>query len=168
MAAPTSVVSLDIEIRRRQVKPGWFNKAMGLFRSRKVWVKAGFPSGSASADNIKKAIWNEFGTRGGRSGGGWGGPIPERPFMRTAVKNNQSKYQNAMRVSAPKLISGETDLRTVLSKLGIVVVTDIQNQIRSNMPPPNSEVTVALKGSSHTLIDSGAMVGAVTWKVEAP
>lgn len=36
-------------------------------------VKVGFPVGEADADNIQKAIWNEFGTRGGASGGGWGG-----------------------------------------------------------------------------------------------
>jgi hypothetical protein len=49
-------------------------------------VKVGFPAGEADADNIQKAIWNEFGTRGGASGGGWGGPVPERPFMRNAMR----------------------------------------------------------------------------------
>jgi hypothetical protein len=34
------------------------------------------------------------------------------------------------------------------------------------MSPPNSPVTVALKGSSKPLIDSGEMRGAVTYKVD--
>jgi hypothetical protein len=34
------------------------------------------------------------------------------------------------------------------------------------MSPPNSPVTVALKGSSKPLIDSGELRGAVTYKVD--
>jgi hypothetical protein len=34
------------------------------------------------------------------------------------------------------------------------------------MTPPNSPVTIALKGSSKPLIDTGEMRGAVTWKVD--
>ena len=51
-------------------------------------VKVGFVRGMADQDNINKAVWNEFGTAGGASGGGWGGPIPERPFLRNAMRNN--------------------------------------------------------------------------------
>ena len=156
----------SIEVRRAEKRKGWFKRALDIFKTPKPIVKAGFPAGSASADNIMKAIWNEFGTRGGRSGGGWGGPIPERPFMRTAVRENKEKYLDAMRVSAPRILSGETTIKEVMSKLGILVASDIQAQIASNMPPPNSDVTIARKGSSKTLIDSGAMRQGVTWVLE--
>ncbi|CAN7389681.1 hypothetical protein [Neorhizobium sp. LjRoot104] len=129
-------------------------------------VKVGFPAGEADADNIQKAVWNEFGTRGGASGGGWGGPIPERPFMRNAIRDNQASYRDGMKNSAAKLLRGETGLRTVLSKLGIKAQGDIQAEITSLSNPPNSPVTIALKGSSNPLIDSGEMRGAVTWKVD--
>lgn len=129
-------------------------------------VKVGFPAGEAAAGNIEKAIWNEFGTRGGASGGGWGGPIPERPFMRNAMRDNASSYRTAMKTSAAKLLRGETSLRTVLSKLGIKAQGDIQSEITSLSNPPNSPVTIALKGSSNPLIDNGEMRGAVTWKVD--
>lgn len=129
-------------------------------------VKVGFPRSKASQGNIMKAIYNEFGTRGGASGGGWGGPIPERPFLRNAVRNNQGKYQRGLRTSAAKIILGETSLRTVLDKLGILAQGDIQAEITSLSSPPNSPVTIALKGSSNPLIDSGAMRQAVTWVVE--
>lgn len=65
-------------------------------------VKVGFPAGESDGADIQKAIWNEFGTRGGASGGGWGGPIPERPFMRNAMKSHRSDYMSAMRASAVK------------------------------------------------------------------
>jgi hypothetical protein len=128
-------------------------------------VKVGFPAGEADQDNISKAVWNEFGTRGGASGGGWGGPVPERPFLRNAIRQNRSSYRDAMRASAAKILIGQTGIRTVLSKLGIQAQGDIQAEITSLQSPPNSPVTIALKNSSNPLIDSGEMRGAVTWKV---
>lgn len=129
-------------------------------------VKVGFPAGDADQDNINKAVWNEFGTRGGASSGGWGGPVSERPFMRNAMRDNRGKYRDALKASAAKILTGKTQLRTVLSKLGILAQGDVQGEITSLMSPPNSPVTVALKGSSKPLIDSGEMRGAVTYKVD--
>lgn len=144
--------------RHRIIKPG---QLAGPSR-----VKVGFPAGKASGGDIEKAVWNEFGTRGGASGGGWGGPIPERPFMRNAMRNNKSKYRNALRVSAKKILLGETSLSTVLNKLGILAQGDIQSEITSLNSPPNSATTIAMKGSSKPLINTGAMRAAVTWVVE--
>lgn len=126
-------------------------------------VKAGFPAGKASAFNIQKAVWNHFGTAGGASGGGWGGPVPERPFLANAMRNNLGAYRAAMKASASKIVRGEADMKTVLSKLGILAQGDIQEEITNLSSPPNSPVTVKLKGSSNPLIDSGEMRGAVTW-----
>lgn len=126
-------------------------------------VKIGFPAGST---NVDKAVWNEFGTRGGASGGGWGGPIPERPFMRNSLRANRSKYRSAMRVSAPKILRGDVPMRVILSKLGIVGADDIKDSITSLTSPANSPVTIALKGSSKPLIDTGEMRQAVTWKID--
>lgn len=129
-------------------------------------VKVGFPAGKASGSNIDKAVWNEFGTRGGASGGGWGGPIPERPFMRNSGRNNANKYRQLMKAEAIKLITGKTNLKQIMQRLGILAVGDIQKEITALRTPPNSPVTIALKGSSNPLIDSGEMRAAVTYKVE--
>jgi hypothetical protein len=140
-------------------------KAIQHFGKGPKTVKVGFPAGEADADNIQKAVWNEFGTRGGAAGGGWGGPVPERPFMRNAMKSNLSKYRQAMRTSAAKILTGKTGIRVVLGKLGVDASGDIQESITSLSSPPNSPVTIALKGSSNPLIDSREMHNAVTWKV---
>lgn len=129
-------------------------------------VRVGLPAGESDQDNINKAIWNEFGTQGGASGGGWGGPIPERPFLRNAMRDNKPAYRAAMQTSARKLLTGETDLDTVLKKLGIKAQGDIQGEITSLSSPANSPTTIKLKGSSNPLIDSGEMRGAVTWKID--
>lgn len=129
-------------------------------------VKVGFPAGEADSGNIMKAIWNHFGTAGGASGGGWGGPIPERPFLSNAMRDNRTEYRNAMRQSAKGILTGQTALRTVLSKLGIKAQGDVQAEMTSLSTPANSPVTIALKGSSNPLIDTGELRAAVTWKVD--
>lgn len=120
-------------------------------------VKVGFPAGEADSDNIMKAIWNHFGTSKG---------IPERPFLSNAMRDNRNAYRAAMRVSAKKILSGQTALRTVLSKLGAKAQGDVQGEITALSSPPNSAVTIARKGSSNPLIDTGEMRAAVTWKVD--
>lgn len=120
-------------------------------------VKVGFPASKSSKSNIEKAVWNEFGTRRG---------IPERPFMRNAMRNNRAAYRDALRKSASKILLGETALATVLNKLGILAQGDIQAEITSLNSPPLSPRTIRAKGSSKPLIDTGAMRQAVTWIVE--
>lgn len=125
-------------------------------------VKVGFPKGEADSDVINKAIWTHFGTKGG----GWGGPIPERPFLSNAMRSNRSAYRAAMKASASKILTGKTDVQTTLRKLGIKAQGDVQSEITSLSSPANSPVTIKLKGSSNPLIDTGEMRGAVTWKID--
>ncbi|WP_430439082.1 hypothetical protein [Shinella sp.] len=155
-------MSFTVEVKRK--KRVDLSKVQTSLRGPKK-VKVGFPAGEADSDNIQKAVWNEFGTRGGASGGGWGGPVPERPFMRNAMRENTGKYRNGMRASAAKILTGKTSVTVVLSKLGIMAQGDVQQSITSLSSPPNSSTTIELKGSSNPLIDSGEMRGAVTWKV---
>lgn len=86
--------------------------------------------------------------------------------MRNSVRDNRIKYRNALRTSAAKLVLGETTLRIVLSKLGILASDDIRMEIDALKSPPNSPVTIERKGSSNPLIDTGAMRQAVTWIIE--
>ena len=128
-------------------------------------VKVGFPAGKVSGDIVMRAIWNHYGTRGGASGGGWGGPIPPRPFLLNAMREHRSKYLAAMKAAAPQIIRGSMSLQAVTARLGAMAQGDVQQEITNLKTPPNSPVTIRLKGSSNPLIDTGEMRSKVTWKV---
>ncbi|KAB0676016.1 HK97-gp10 family putative phage morphogenesis protein [Aureimonas leprariae] len=126
-------------------------------------VKVGFPAGKANSDIVARATFNEFGTR----------TIPERPFMRNAMRANWEKYRKAMEAAAREIVdvakgggSPAASTRKVLGRLGALAQGDIQSEITSLSSPPNAPSTVRQKGSSKPLIDTGEMRSKVTWKVE--
>lgn len=129
-------------------------------------VKVGFVAGEADQHNINKAFYNEFGTKGGASGGGWGGPVPERPFIRLGVKKTKEAMKSQVKPAAKGILTGRSTMRQALSKLGIMGQRDIRDSIVELSSPPNSPVTIALKGSSNPLVDTGEMGKNVSWKID--
>lgn len=162
---------VSVEIRRTQHKPGLLERLQRLFTEPKK-VKVGHVAGESPAGSIQKAIWNHFGTKGSGKGfvrngvGGFGGPIPERPFLANAMRNNRAKYSDGMATAARAILRGDYDMPIALSRLGAMAQGDIQSEITSLSSPPNSPLTIAIKGSSNPLIDNGEMRGAVTWKID--
>jgi hypothetical protein len=120
-------------------------------------VKVGFPAGMVDSPVINRAIWNHYGTSRG---------IPARPFLTNAIRNNRSAYLAAMKTSGAKILRGETDLETVMRKLGVKAQGDIQQEITNLRDPPNTVATIEAKGSSNPLIDTGEMRSKVTWQVK--
>lgn len=125
-------------------------------------VKVGLPAGKAAGDLVDIAIWNHYGTRGG----GWGGPIPARPYLLQSIRNNRKKYIDALKTSASKLVRGTTDLTTVMNKLGALAADDVKMTITNGSFAPNSPVTIALKGSSKPLMDTGRLRNSQTWELK--
>lgn len=97
------------------------------------------------------AAYNEFGTEN----------IPERSFMRSSFDENVSSIKNDMDRRYGQVMRGEISVRTALGLVGLRHQDQIKNKIDTNIPPPNSPVTIAIKGSSHTLIDTGAMKNSI-------
>ncbi|MBF2754044.1 MAG: hypothetical protein ISN29_02125 [Gammaproteobacteria bacterium AqS3] len=107
------------------------------------------------------ALWNEFGTRGGAAGGGWGGPVPSRPFMRKGMEK------------APKDKEIKTEMQDVAGgidakkgeRLGFHYKRLIQQAVRDRGMAPNAALTIRLKGSSVPLIDQGHMRSSIDFRV---
>lgn len=126
-----------------------------------------------------RAVYNEFGTKGSgkgfktKRGGGFGGPVPERPFMRNAMRQNKDKYASMLGTEGRSILwamirGGDTAgaKKRALRRIGVEAQGDIQESITDLSSPPNSPLTIQLKGSSNPLIDKGEMRKAVTWRVK--
>lgn len=103
---------------------------------------------------------HEFGTKDGK--------IPERSFLRGTLDKKESAYGKALTGALQRAldevsIDGIGDVAGAFARqldvLGLRVVRDVQTTIRDSGPgwPPNAPLTIALKGSSKPLIDTGRL-----------
>lgn len=154
MASGAYVILKDLGLKDLRRKMQEAAKGLG--------VKAGIQEGSKrSGDdltNAELAIVHEYGTSS----------IPARPFIGpTAEKKQESWY---------KLLGGLTkkvdftnpnidDIKDALDAVGMRMASDIKQTIRNGLSPALKPATIARKGSSKPLIDSGQLVNSITHKV---
>lgn len=114
-------------------------------------------SPSAPLSNVDIAMIHEFGADG----------VPERSFIRAAFDANQAKYIDHFRLLVGGIYDGKLTVSRALGVIGMETASDIRSLVREGggIPPPNSPATIAAKGSSHTLIDTAQLVGAVSHEV---
>ncbi|MCM6765680.1 hypothetical protein [Weissella paramesenteroides] len=101
----------------------------------------------------KKATWQEYGTSRG---------IPARPFLRNTQYENENQWSQKTGQDIIQVFEGGLSSSAVLSKLGILMVQDIRKTIDTGNFAPLSPATIAKKGSSKPLVDTGDMYGAIT------
>lgn len=90
--------------------------------------------------------------------------IPARPFVRPSIASPELKAfskQNAKDYYRGAIAT----LELGLERLGNFARGLIVKKIGSNVPPPNADSTIAMKGSSATLIDTGRMRQSITYQV---
>ena len=89
--------------------------------------------------------------------------IPERPFFRQSIAIMEDELPDVVkRFIDPTTM--ELDNRGA-NLVGAYAADVIQQRIVDLKDPPNSPITIALKGSSNPLIDQGHMRQSVTWEV---
>lgn len=129
-----------------------------LEQSDGIAVLVGFLAADAGDDLLVYAAANEFGTE----------DIPERSFLRSTVDKNRAKYEASLARVAGHLADGKGArgrAERELQKLGLTAVGDVQQQIVDIKDPPNAASTIAAKGSSNPLIDTGRMRQSVSFVV---
>lgn len=110
--------------------------------------KARYPDGEFVAS---VAVKNEYGNP----------RIPPRPFFRNAISNNSDKWGDL----ALKFFK-RADSETALGMLGESIRGDIIRSIDKTNTPPNSPITIARKGSSKPLVDTGLLRASVTFQLK--
>ena len=112
-------------------------------------------AGVMDSKNATKAAINEYGTS----------KIPQRPFMRTAVSRHGKSWGEKSAKSVQSVIKG-MPISQVTELVGMQMKSDISSTLTNGPWTPNSVVTIAKKGSSRPLIDTGELRASITYKVE--
>lgn len=93
--------------------------------------------------------------------------IPERSFIRTSFDSNQGKISLKGADLIDMVMQGQMSARAFYELLGQTCVQAIQDFISSNkVSPSNTAFTIANKGSSTTLVDTGGLIGSITYEVK--
>lgn len=124
-----------------------FIREMQLARTAIVEIgihKDAFNDGESVAEY---GAYNEFGTA----------HIPERSFMRSSFDENSQAISNDLAKRYDQVKTGQLTVYRALKLVGERHVGHIKVKIGSNIQPANSAATIARKGSSKTLIDTGIM-----------
>ena len=119
-----------------------------------VGVHQGNYNKESGLDIAEYAAYNEFGTS----------KIPGRSFMRSTFDENENRYTRIF-ANGIKQLGANATLGRVLTFAGENVATDIKEKIRSGIAPANSPRTIAIKKSDKTLIDTGGLVGSITYEI---
>ncbi len=111
-------------------------------------------TGSTPVTVLEVAIWNEFGLG-----------VPERSFLRAWVDENASVNKEKLRKAMAMVVRGQKTLEQALELIGLSFQGGLQKKIAAGVPPANALATIAKKGSSTPLIDTGQLRQSVTFKV---
>jgi hypothetical protein len=108
-----------------------------------------------SGEVMEKAEANEFGTD----------DIPPRPFISGWADERRDGAVREMRDMLAAAIKRGEDPNVALERLALKFAGEIQQRMADGIPPPNAPSTVAQKGSSTPLIDTGELRSSITGKV---
>ncbi len=93
--------------------------------------------------------------------------VPERSFMRSTFDDNRDRYERAVIKLGRSVLAGAITIEGALRILGERAASDIKRTIEKGIDPPNAESTIARKGSSKPLIDTGVMRNAISYVVHS-
>jgi phage gpG-like protein len=113
------------------------------------------------ASNVEIAAIHEYGSQAAG--------IPERSFIRATLraKDASGELASICKRLARGVVRDQMDHRKALEILGAQATTWIKGAITEGdgISPPLHPATVARKGSSRPLVDTGQLINSITWKV---
>lgn len=143
----------------RDIDLGWDKFKREIKQAGKASAKIGvlqgakaYPEGTSQAE---VAFYNEFGTS----------KIPARPFLRPTADSNRKKYTVGL-AKVLKNLPRDATIKQALEKVAMIAQADVRATITKLRTPPNAPSTIAQKGSSNPLIDTGAMRRSIDYEVK--
>lgn len=122
----------------------------------RVRAKAAAQTRAQRLSLLEVAAIHEFGA----------GAVPQRSFIRATIDAHKGDIEAEIKNLARGVVSGRIDARQALDMLGQKVAGWCQARIAAGIAPPLKPATIARKGSSTPLINTGQLRSAITWRVE--
>ncbi|MDF2657767.1 MAG: hypothetical protein K0Q94_558 [Paenibacillus sp.] len=91
--------------------------------------------------------------------------IPERSFLRSTFDEKNGEWSKFLARQLGDVLMFKMTVDVLMERVGQRIAADVQQTIRQINSPPNKPITVANKGSSNPLIDSGRLRQSVVYKV---
>lgn len=92
--------------------------------------------------------------------------IPERSFLRTGHDKSINDVMDQIGLLLGQVVGGTMTEQQLLEAAGLLLSTKIKEYATELSKPPNSSFTVEEKGSSNPLVDTGAMIGGISFRVK--
>lgn len=131
-------------------------EALNKRLSGKENVKVGLPSSSNAYPDGTSVIMvgsvHEFGSPSRN--------IPQRSFLRSTLMEKRGTYKGLFRKLSKDMTSNDMDIKTALSKLGLIVVNDVRSKIIEIKEPPLKH------RDGNPLNDTGHLRQSITYEVE--
>jgi hypothetical protein len=90
---------------------------------------------------------------------------PMRSWLRDWIEQSQAEILAVQRREYARVLSGAQSKDQALARIGVWIVGQIQARIAAGIPPANAESTIARKGSSTPLIDTGQARSSIASRV---
>lgn len=144
----------------KDIDRGWNNILRELEKAKRMEVAVGILEGSQNEGSQNEgtsiaeyAAYNEFGT----------GDIPSRPFMAMSFDENLAEINADFKRQGNRMVQGKATANVALTVIGQKHAARVQNTItgRDILPALAPSTVAAKKGSTKTLVDTGAMANAV-------
>lgn len=175
------MISVKTVKRAGQNGLSWVRLQRELRKMRKAYVKAGVlgathpppkqgkgakakqaAAPTRSMTNAQLASIHEYGL----------GTVPARPFIGPPFRAKRSEYLRQLKAAYKQAVktANVSLVERELGRIGQQMAADIKNYVTQGpgVPPPNTARTIARKGSSRPLVDTGGMVNSVTYQVVKP
>ncbi len=92
-----------------------------------------------------------------------GAGIPPRPFFRNMIEDKSPEWGAAI---AQLMVDHNYDVAKVLALAGQAIAGQLRQSIVDTNAPPLAESTIARKGHSKPLVDTGHMLASVDFEVQ--
>lgn len=108
---------------------------------------------------VELAAIHEFGAPGAN--------IPERSFIRSTFAAKQRQAASMAERLAKAIVLKGMPVRQALGLMGAWGAAEVKRTITTGdgVPPPLKPATIARKGSTRPLVDTGRLLASITWEV---